>query len=246
MKDYTSLNIKTNKRLLSSLSPTEDKQSKKTKYFSKKSKESSTRDLVEMDIAPGNNSVQMDESEKNHTSIVSSREKSQLLTPENSHTKLEGALGPLVHQIKLLRESFDEKYSQLDDKYTRLETVITSQKNEMSNELGKLHELIANQTQEITTTVERKMEATNNKLEQVVKENILLKRSNTVLQECLSRLEPTHLDNNVILMGIQEQQWEKFEIMRQRVIDVIAEALKPIECSNAMNRAEQVAIAKCN
>ena len=30
-----------------------------------------------------------------------------------------------------------------------------------------------------------------------------------------------------------------------RVIDVIAEALKPIECSNAMNRAEQVAIAKC-
>ena len=89
MKDYTSLNIKTNKRLLSSLSPTEDKQSKKTKYFIKKSKESSTTDLVEMDIAPGNNSVQMDESEKNHTSIVSSREKSQLLTPENSNTKLE-------------------------------------------------------------------------------------------------------------------------------------------------------------
>ena len=46
-------------------------------------------------------------------------------------------------------------------------------------------------------------------------------------------------------MGIQEQQWEKFEIMWQRVIDVITEALKPIECSNAMNRAEQVAIANC-
>ena len=123
--------------------------------------------------------------------------------------------------------------------------VITSQKNEMSNELGKLHESIANQKQEITTTVARKMEATNDKLEQVLKENILLKRSNTVLQERLSRLESTHLDNNVILMGIQEQQWEKFEIMRQRVIDVIYKALKPTECSNTMSRAKQVAIAKC-
>ena len=99
MKDYTSLNIKTNKRLLSSLSPTEDKQSNKNQVLSKKSKESSTTNLVETDVAPGNNSVQMDESEKNYTSMASSREKSQLLTPENSNTKLEGALGLLVHQL---------------------------------------------------------------------------------------------------------------------------------------------------
>ena len=111
MKDCTSLNIRTNKRLLSSLSPTEDKQTKKTKYLTKKSKELSTTDLAETDIAPGNNSIQMDESERNHTSSVSFKEKSQLLTPENLNTKLEGALGLLVHQIKLLRESFDEKYS---------------------------------------------------------------------------------------------------------------------------------------
>ena len=93
-----------------------------------------------------------------------------------------------------MRESFDEKYSRLDDKYTRLETVITSQKNEMSNELGKLHESIANQKQEITTTVEMKIEASNDKLEQVLKENIWLKKSNSVLQDHLSRLESTHLE----------------------------------------------------
>ena len=99
--------------------------------------------------------------------------------------------------------------------------------------------------QEITTTVERKIEASNEKLEQVLKENISLKKSNSVLQECLSRLESTQLDNNVKLTGIQEQQWEKFEITWQRVIDVIAGALKHIKCSNAMNRAEHVAIANC-
>ena len=123
--------------------------------------------------------------------------------------------------------------------------VITSQKNKMSNELGKLHESIASQKQVITATVEREIEALNEKLEQVLKENISLKKSNSVLQECLSRIESIQLDNNVILMGIQEQQLEKFEIMWQRVIDVIAEALKPFEGSNTMNRAEQVAIANC-
>ena len=127
MKDYTSHSTKSNKRLLSSLSPTEDKQLKKTKYFTKKAKESPTVDSVEMDIVTGNNSMQMDELdklEKNHIPSASIRDKSQLLASENSDTKLEGALGPLVHQIKLLRESFDEKYSSLDDKYTRLEMVI--------------------------------------------------------------------------------------------------------------------------
>ena len=53
--------------------------------------------------------------------------------------------------------------------------VISSQKNKMSNELGKLHESIANQKQEITVTVERKIEALNEKLEQILKENISLK-----------------------------------------------------------------------
>ena len=186
-----------------------------------------------------------DKLEKSHISSVSIMDKGQLLTSEKPDTKLEGALGPLVQQIKLSRESFDEKYSRLDDKYTRLEMVITSQKNKMSNELDKLHESIASQKQEITATVERKIETSNEKLEQVLKENISLKKSNSVLQECLSRIESTQLDNNVILTSIQEQQWEKFEITWQRVIDVIVEALKPIEGSNAMNRAEQVAIANC-
>ena len=202
MKDYTSPSTKSNKRLLSSLSPTEDKQLKRTKYFTKKSKETPTIGPAVMDIVTGNASVQMDEPdklEKSHIPSVSITDEGQLLMSEKPDTKLEGALGPLVQQIKLLRESFDEKYSQLDDKYTRLETVITSQKNEMSNELGKLHELIASQKQEITATVERKIEASNEKLEQVLKENISLKKSNSVLQEHLSRIESTQLDNMLYL-----------------------------------------------
>ena len=65
------------------------------------------------------------------------------------------------------------------------------------------------------------------------------------MQERLSRIEATQLDNNVILTGIQEQQWERFKIMHQRVIDIIAEAIKPIEGSNATTRAGKVLISYC-
>ena len=65
------------------------------------------------------------------------------------------------------------------------------------------------------------------------------------LQERLSRIEATQLDNNVILTGIQEQQWERYEITHQRVIDIITEAIKPIEGSNATTRAGNVLISNC-
>ena len=65
------------------------------------------------------------------------------------------------------------------------------------------------------------------------------------LQERLSRIEATQLDNNVILTGIQEQQWKRYEMMHQRVIDIIAEAIKPIEGSNTTTRAGNVLISNC-
>ena len=74
--------------------------------------------------------------------------------------KLKGALGPLVQQIKLQCESFDDKYSCLDEIYTRLEVVITSQKDEVASEISKLQESISNQKQELSSTVEKKIEHT--------------------------------------------------------------------------------------
>ena len=49
-----------------------------------------------------------------------------------------------------------------------------------------------------------------------------------------------------MLTGIQEQQWEKFEITKQRVIDVIMEAIHPNEGENALKRAQQVNIITCS
>ena len=73
MKDYTSPSTKSNKRLLSSLSPTGDKQLKKTKYFTKRSKKTPTIGPAVMDLVT---SMQMDEPdklEKNHIPSVRSQ-----------------------------------------------------------------------------------------------------------------------------------------------------------------------------
>ena len=240
MKDFTSSSSKCNKRLLSSLSPTEDHHTKKLKQQVTKIKGGKNKDTMDTETNGSNDSIELGRIDK---------EEHAGHTIENtvvnaSSDNLEGALGPLVQEIKLLRESFDKKYSRLDDKYTRLENVITSQKNEVSTELVKLNESITAQKTEITATVEKRIGASNEKLEQAL-QNRSLKKSNMALQERLSRIEATQLDNNVILTGIQEQQWERYEITHRRVINIIAEAIKPIEGSNATMRVGNVLISNC-
>ena len=72
-----------------------------------------------------------------------------------------------------------------------------------------------------------------------------LRKTNVELQDRLMRIETMQLNNNVMLTGIQEQQWEKFEITKQWVVDIIAEALRLSEGENAVLRAQQVEIAFC-
>ena len=187
MKHFTSSSFKYNKRLLGSLSPTEDRHTRKLKQQDTKIKGGKNKDKM------GTEDIGSNES------IVSGRIDGEVRTGhtiENtvvnvSSGNLEGALGPLDQEIKLLRESFDEKCSRLDDKYTRLENVITSQKNDVSTELIKLNESITAQKTELTATVENRIRASNEKLEQVLHENMSLKKSNMALQERISRIEAT-------------------------------------------------------
>ena len=241
MKDFTSSSSKSNKRLLSSISLTEDHHTKKLKQQVTKAKGGKNKDTMDIETNGSNDSIELGRIDKEEHAGHTTKN----TVVNASSDSPEGALGPLVQEIKLLRESCDEKYSRLDDKYTRLENVIISQRNEVSTELVKLNDTITAQKTEITATVETRIGASNEKLEQVLQENRSLKKSNMALQERLSRIEATQLDNNVILTGIQEQQWERYEITHQRVIDIIAEAIKPIEGSNATMRAGNVLISNC-
>ena len=83
MKDYASKSTKSTKKTISSTSPTENKDQKKTKYLPNN--------------LPTLSTLNMDKDKEDSA-----------LKNKQPDRKLEGALGPLIQQIKLLRESFND------------------------------------------------------------------------------------------------------------------------------------------
>ena len=69
------------------------------------------------------------------------------VTSESAHrpetSELERVIGPLVTEVKLLRESMDEKY-------TKLETVIEKQKEDMSRDIEKIEKSLGSHKAEIS------------------------------------------------------------------------------------------------
>ena len=177
MKEFTSSKIKTNKRPVSLRSPPNEKQVKKQEVNAQspptmsKTYDNSSEELKQT-MLDKPEQPESDSNTSNHLAIT-----------EVKNTPLEGALGPLVHQIQLLRETFDDQFTKLDNKYTRLETIIMSQKKEMSEELNKLQDSISNQKVVITTSVNEKIDKSEAKIEKVLQENISLKKSKAALQE---------------------------------------------------------------
>ena len=167
IKELTTYSLKSNKQPNSSTSPLEEKDLKKSRLKSTVSNPPYSATM---------------ESEITYTQ----RHEQEQPTRD---AKLEGALDPLVQQIKLLHESFDDIYLFLDEKYTRLKAVITSQKHEVASEIGKLQESISSKKQELLSTIEKKIKHTNQGLEQVLKENTSLRKVNVELQDHLTQKE---------------------------------------------------------
>ena len=183
MKEFTSSKIKSNKRPVSQRSPPNEKQVKKARYPIVQLEGVNVRSPPTMSNIKDNSSGELKQTvlDKPEQPESDGNISNHHATTEVKNTPLEGALGPLVHQIQLLRETFDDQFTKLDDKYTKLETVIMSQKKEMSEELNKLQDSISNQKVAITTSVNEKLDKSEAKIEKVLQENISLKKSNAAL-----------------------------------------------------------------
>ena len=123
-------------------------------------------------------------------------------------------LVPLLVKVDELKQSIDNKYS-------KLEEAITTQKSEVSSEIHKLEKSITLQREELRNTFLHQINKNNMKVQQVLNENMELKQENQNLKERLDKLESLQLLNNVIITGIPEQQWESYTLTKQRVYDMI-------------------------
>ena len=74
-------------------------------------------------------------------------------------SELERVIGPLVTEVKLVRESMDEKY-------TKLETAIEKQKEDMSKDIEKIEKTLESHKAEISSNINSNNDLTTAKLTQ--------------------------------------------------------------------------------
>ena len=137
---------------------------------------------------------------------------------------LQQALGPLVAEFKLLRESVNTVHTDYKD----LKQVISKQKE------GIKHELID------------KIDKTTTKLMEICHENRILHKENESLKSRLDRIEQNQLSNNVIITGIPEGPYEQYGITKLRVQEMIAVTIDSGDREDDLTKAKEIDITSCN
>ena len=137
---------------------------------------------------------------------------------------------PLLTELKLLKESVDTRYS-------KLEEAITSQHQEVTEEIHRLESLLTTQKDLANADLLQKINYNQELINSVLKRNTSLEKENMVLKERLNRIKMNQLSNNVIITGVAEQTWETYEHTKQRVIDTVVASLgktgNPLEIEEA-------------
>ena len=174
-----------NKRPNSSLSPIEDLQTMKKINMEKPMKHGGT----------SNGSKDLEKVDEESTSMDDS--------------SLKQIIGPLVDEVKLLRESFHNDLVRMDSK---LENTIVMQQKDFVD----LKDTIVTEKQEFTESLATKVEVNTTNINQLLEENRLLNCENSDPGERLSKIEMTQLNNNIIVNGMPEQPWEPYEVTKKR------------------------------
>ena len=145
---------------------------------------------------------------------------------------------PLLTELKLLRESVDTRYS-------KLEEAITSQCQEVMEEIHRLESSLMKQKDMANTELLHRIKSNHEIINSVLKRNNSLEKENMVLKERLDKIEMNQLSNNVIITGVAEQTWETYEHTKQRVIDTVVASLGKTENTSEIEVEKGTDISYC-
>ena len=129
-------------------------------------------------------------------------------TTEVQSTHLSQLIEPIMNEFKSLKDTMISQKSNISEEINRLKKVITSQKSEIINEINI------------------KVDTNSKSILKVLDKNQELRRELKELKEHVSKIEMAQLSNNTIVTGIPEQPFETYEKTKQRLYDVIVEAIK--------------------
>ena len=83
-------------------------------------------------------------------------------------------------------------------------------------------------------------------MNRILDENKKLHTENSKLLECIQRIGLQQLNNNVIISGIAEAPWEKYESTKQRVHDTVAASMGDPGDVACQERVKKVEIMCCS
>ena len=156
---------------------------------------------------------------------------------ENPNKELQQVIGPLIKEYRLLRESVDRRYS-------NLEAAIKTQKIEVSTEISKIEKF--NHKAELSSKIEDTTTTTNTKINKILDENKQLRTENSKLPERIQKIESQQLSNNVIITGISEALWEGYDATKQRVHGMVAASMGDASDIDHQECGKQVEITCCS
>ena len=110
-----------------------------------KKRDSSVLSLVEQEHQSKKPNKGKKDVDKNMASVPN-KDKSDAITAKTETDNIKKLLVPLLEKVDELRETVNNKYSKLED-------AITTQKSEVSNEIHKLEETITSQREELKNSI---------------------------------------------------------------------------------------------
>ena len=179
-------------------------QNKKITNFISKPNSSTQGNSLKRLISPSSTTI--NEREPKRTNLESNPNSPTMSNQETPHnnpgldsieenTTIKQALGPLINEFRLLRESVETVHQD----YADLKQTISKQKDDIKQDLTD------------------KIEKNTTQLIEINKENKVLRKENNELKSRLDRIEQSHLSNNVIITGIPEGPHEQYSITKLRV-----------------------------
>ena len=144
-------------------------------------------------------------------------------TDSLENATLQAALGPLVKEFQLLRESVDTVHTDYKD----LKQTISRQKEEIKQELTD------------------KIEKNRIHLDKISSENLSLRKENNQLKTRLDALEQQQLSNNIILTCIPEGPFEPYATTKQRIYEMLATTISSGNAEEDLNISKKIEITNC-
>ena len=210
--------------------PNTSERNQKITNFISKSNSNSQGNVLKRPISPSSSDPSERKIKRSNIEInpnsptMSTHQSIQGLDGTESNTTLNQALGPLISEFRLLRESVETVHQD----YADLKQTISKQKEDIKQDLTD------------------KIEKNTSQLIEINKENKVLRKENNELKSRLDRIEQSQLTNNVILTGIPEGPYEQYSITKLRVQEMIAHTIGSGDINDDLEKAKAIEITRCS